>query len=355
VSRARIAVVLFNLGGPDGPADVQPFLKNLFSDPAIIRSPAPIRWLVARLISKSRAPSARENYAKMGGGSPLLAETRKQAEALDAEFAKRGLNAKSFIAMRYWSPYAADALREVKAWGADKTVLLPLYPQFSTTTTASSLASWKDAGGNADATICCYPTVPAFIAAHARALIETWEKAGKPDNVRVLLSAHGLPEMVVKTGDPYQWQVEQTVAALKPLLPPQWETEICYQSKVGPLKWIGPATEEAVERAAHQGKAILLSPIAFVSEHIETLVELDEEYRLVADKAGAKVYLRAPALGVAQGLLATLADLVNDALAEAHPAPCRSHAGGRICPAAWSGCPNRRPAVPIGHGDIAHV
>ncbi len=355
MSGPRVAVVLFNLGGPDGPDDVQPFLKNLFSDPAIIRSPAPIRWLVARLISKSRAPSARENYARMGGGSPLLAETRKQAAALDVELTRRGRDAKSFIAMRYWSPYASTVVGDVKAWGADKVILLPLYPQFSTTTTASSLKSWKDAGGNADAAICCYPTSPDFIVAHAKALIETWEKGGKPENVRVLLSAHGLPEVVVQSGDPYQWQIGQTVAALKPLLPPQWETQICYQSRVGPMKWIGPSTEECVEHAAREGKAILLSPIAFVSEHIETLVELDEEYRLVAEKAGGKTYLRAPALGVADGLISTLAGLVEDALAETSSAACRSHLGGRICPANWSGCPNHRAAVPIGVGETSHV
>src|SRR5262245_8258306 len=161
----KIAVVLFNLGGPDGPDAVQPFLKNLFSDPAIIRSPAPVRFFVSRLISRSRAPSARENYAKMGGGSPLLPETQRQSLALDEELRKRGREAKSFIAMRYWKPYAADAAREVKAWGATKVVLLPLYPQFSTTTTASSLKSWKEAGGPEGVSVCCYPDAPKFIEA----------------------------------------------------------------------------------------------------------------------------------------------------------------------------------------------
>jgi ferrochelatase len=342
VSGQKIAVVLFNLGGPDGPDDVQPFLKNLFSDKAIIRSPLPVRFLVSRLISKSRAPTARENYARMGGGSPLLPETRKQAGALDAELARRGLAAKSFIAMRYWKPYAADVVREVKAWGADRVILLPLYPQFSSTTTASSLKSWKDAGGPGGVTICCYPDEDGFIAAHARKLVETWDKAGRPANVRCLLSAHGLPEVVVKAGDPYQWQVERTAAALKPHLPPEWEVEICYQSRVGPLKWIGPATEACVVKAAQDGKAILLSPIAFVSEHIETLVELDIEYRHLAEQHGVRHYLRAPALGVDQGFVATLADLVEQSLAD-NAGGIRSGCGGRICPANWKDCPNHRP------------
>ena len=342
----KTAIVLFNLGGPDGPDDVQPFLKNLFSDKAIIRSPAPVRFFLSRLISKTRAPSARENYARMGGGSPLLPETKKQAAALDAELAKRGHTAKSFIAMRYWKPYAADAVREVKAWGADRVILLPLYPQFSSTTTESSLKSWKDAHGPEGVSICCYPETEKFIAAHARALIGTWEKAGKPANVRCLLSAHGLPEVVVKTGDPYQWQVELTAAKLRPLLPADWEIEICYQSRVGPLKWIGPPTDACIEKAAKDGKAILLSPIAFVSEHIETLVELDIEYRHLADSHGAKVYLRAPALGVDEGFIGTLADLVEAALPE-KPGAIRSSCTGRICPANWKNCPNHRAAVAV--------
>ena len=341
MSGQKIAVVLFNLGGPDGPEDVQPFLQNLFSDPAIIRSPAPVRWLVSRLISKSRAPLARENYARMGGGSPLLPETRKQAAALDAEMARRGLTAKSFIAMRYWKPYAVEVVRDVKAWGADRVILLPLYPQFSSTTTASSLKSWKDAGGPEGVTVCCYPDPDRFIRAHANKLLAAWEQAGRPPNVRCLLSAHGLPEIVVQKGDPYQWQVELTASRLKPLLPPDWEVQICYQSRVGPLKWIGPATEESIAAAARDGKVVLLCPIAFVSEHIETLVELDIEYRHLADQNGAKVYLRAPALGVDEGFIATLADQVEAALGERAPA-IRSSCGGRICPVNWKDCPNHR-------------
>lgn len=345
MSAEKIAVVLFNLGGPDGPDDVQPFLKNLFSDPAIIRSPAPVRWLISRLISKSRAPSARQNYARMGGGSPLLPETRKQAAALEAELARRGRIAKSFIAMRYWKPFAADAVREVKAWAPDRVVLLPLYPQFSSTTTASSLKSWKEARGPEGVTVCCYPDGDKFVAAHARKLIDTWEAAGKPANVRCLLSAHGLPEVVVKAGDPYQWQVERTASKLKPLLPAEWEVEVCYQSRVGPLKWIGPATDDSIRKAAADGKAILLSPIAFVSEHIETLVELDIEYRHLAEGLGVKTYLRAPALGVDAGFIGTLADLVEDALADVSADQVRSSCGGRICPANWKDCPNHRAAA----------
>ena len=345
MSAQKIAVVLFNLGGPDGPDDVQPFLKNLFSDAAIIRSPAPVRWLISRLISKTRAASARANYALMGGGSPLLAETRKQSAALDAELTKRGRVVKSFIAMRYWKPFAAEVVRDVRAWGPDKVVLLPLYPQFSSTTTASSLKSWKEAGGPEGVTVCCFPDGDKFIAAHARMLIGAWEAAGSPENVRCLLSAHGLPETVVQAGDPYQWQVELTAERLKPLLPPAWDVQVCYQSRVGPLKWIGPPTDACIEQAAKDGKAILLSPVAFVSEHIETLVELDIEYRHLADQNGAKHYMRAPALGIDTGFVETLADLVEDAVADMASPKIRSGCGGRICPADRKDCPNHRAPV----------
>ncbi|MEZ5939740.1 MAG: ferrochelatase, partial [Hyphomonadaceae bacterium] len=270
-------------------------------------------------------------------------ETRKQSEALETELKRRGVDARVFIAMRYWSPYAKDTVREVEAYAPDHTVLLPLYPQFSTTTTASSLKSWRDAGGPPASTVCCFPTEPAFAAAHVKTILDTWEKGGRPDNVRVLFSAHGLPEKVVLDGDPYQHQVEGTVAAVSRELPREWEFETCYQSRVGPLKWIGPATDESIRRAAEDGKAILVAPIAFVSEHIETLVELDHEYGLLAKAAGAKTYLRAPALGVEPGFLAALANLVEAAI----PSPAgsvRSHCGHRICPAKWSGCPNHTPA-----------
>jgi ferrochelatase len=347
----RSAVVLFNLGGPDGPESVQPFLQNLFSDPAILRTPAPLRWFLARLISRTRAKSARANYAQMGGGSPLLPETRKQADALEAELKRRGYDARVFVAMRYWKPFAEAVAAEVAAWKPERVVLLPLYPQFSTTTTASSFGSWTDALKRAGlertptSRICCYPTLAPFIEAHARALLSAWRAGGEPGAVRVLLSAHGLPEQVIAQGDPYQAQVEATAAALRPHLPAAWEIEICYQSRVGPLKWIGPATDDAIRKAAREKKAILLAPIAFVSEHIETLVELDIEYRHLAEAEGAPAYLRAPALGTDAGFIAALADLaeINLAESEAFP-PDRSCArnGARICSADRTGCPNRR-------------
>ena len=336
--KKRVAIVLFNLGGPDGQDDVQPFLFNLFNDKAIIGAPQPIRWLIATLISNTRRKEASENYQKMGGGSPLLPETQKQADALSAALISDELEARCFIAMRYWKPFTADAVAAVKEWAPDEIILLPLYPQFSTTTTGSSAKEWKDSGGPEAKIVCCYPTEEEFISAHAEKISEAWQAAGCPENVRVLLSAHGLPEKIVKDGDPYQWQIEQTGAAIIQHLPDEWESEICYQSRVGPLKWIGPATDDAIERAAKEGKTILITPVAFVSEHIETLVELDEEYAELAEEHGATQYIRAPALGVTEGYINTLAKLVDEALQDSRPE--KGCVYGRICPKEWKNCPN---------------
>lgn len=341
----RIAVVLFNLGGPDGPDSVRPFLKNLFNDPAIIYAPWPVRPLLAELISRTRGPKAAKEYAKMGGGSPIVPETEAQAQALvaalkaaapDDEFA-------CFLAMRYWHPFTHEAVKAVKDWQADEIVLLPLYPQFSTTTTGSSLKAWRDAGGGEARAICCFPTEPEFVEAHAGLIRQAFEAAGQPDNVRVLYSAHGLPEITIERGDPYRWQVEQTVAAVAARLPELSDHLTCFQSKVGPLEWIKPATEDAVREAADQGKHIILSPIAFVSEHIETLVELDEEYRELAAEHGASGYTRVPALGVQEAFVGALARLTLDALAGG--VGLKPPGGQPICPPGFGRCPCREAGL----------
>ncbi|MFN7056551.1 ferrochelatase [Hyphomonas sp.] len=337
----RIAVVLFNLGGPDKAESVQPFLKNLFRDPAIIRAPLPVRWLLARLISRTRAPNVQKNYAMMdaGGGSPLLPETEKQAAALETELARRlpGDTVRCFIAMRYWHPFTEEAAAEVKNWGADEVVLLPLYPQFSTTTTGSSLSAWNSAWKGKARTVCCYPFEEQFVSAHVDRIMEAYDRAGRPDKVSLLLSAHGLPESVIRAGDPYQWQCETLAEMVKGRVPADWDVTVCYQSRVGPLKWIGPATEAEVERAASEGRHILIAPIAFVSEHIETLVELGEEYREIAEEHGAASYTRVEALGTHPGFIRTLAGEVTAALGM--KGEIRSCGGGRLCPAGWAGCP----------------
>jgi ferrochelatase len=314
----KLAVVLFNLGGPDGPRAVRPFLFNLFRDPAIIGLPAIARYPIAALIATSREKMAKANYAIMGGGSPLLPETEKQARALEAELARTlpGVEARCFIAMRYWNPLTGETARQVKAFAPDEIVLLPLYPQYSETTTGSSLKAWAKtySGGGRQTTVCCYPNEAKLVEAHARLIRDTWEKAGSPANIRLLFSAHGLPEKVILGGDPYQKQIEATAAAVAAQLPAELDWKVCYQSRVGPMKWIGPSTDEEIRRAGSEGKGVMVTPIAFVSEHVETLVELDHEYAELAKTAGVAPYIRVPALGVAPEFVAGLAGLVGKAL-----------------------------------------
>lgn len=342
----RTAVVLFNLGGPDDQASVRPFLANLFRDPAIIGLPALVRLPLAELISRRREKEAQANYAVMGGGSPLLPETERQARALEVALSSEiDGEVRCFIAMRYWNPLTDATAQEVEAWRPDDVVLLPLYPQFSTTTTGSSLKAWKDAykGPGKVRTICCYPDVGGLARAHAKTIRETWEAGGRPQNLRLLFSAHGLPEKVVLAGDPYQAQVEATCAAVAAELGDGWDWSVCYQSRVGPLKWIGPATSDVIVETAKSGRGVLLSPIAFVSEHVETLVELDHEYRDLAREHGMDTYLRAPALGVETGFIAVLAETVVAALGrDGRP---QSAEGGRWCPAKWSKCPAQATAA----------
>jgi|JI10StandDraft_1071094.scaffolds.fasta_scaffold48362_2 ferrochelatase len=334
----RIAIILFNLGGPDKQEAVKPFLFNLFNDKAIISLPQPFRFFLAKLISGSREKLAKANYALMGGGSPILPETVKQSDALEAAISKRISNVtfKCFPAMRYWKPFTKDVAQAAEAWGATDAILLPLYPQFSTTTTASSLGEWRKSSNLPTSTICCYPAGAQFAQAHADAILKTWRDAGSPERPRLLFSAHGLPQSVVDRGDPYQWQVEQSVAAVWKLLPSDWEYRICYQSRVGPMKWIGPSTEEEIHRAAADGVGLIVSPIAFVSEHVETLVELDIEYGHLAKSLQLPFYLRTPALGPDPRFIDALADLVERALSA--PGKVQSETGGRLCPAAHGLC-----------------
>lgn len=337
---SRTAVVLFNLGGPDGPDAVKPFLRNLFSDPAIIGLPAPVRLPLARFIAARREAEAKANYALMGGGSPLLPETRAQAEALQSVLSARlEGDTRCFVAMRYWRPFTEQAAREVAAYAPDRILLLPLYPQFSTTTTASSLKAWREAyrGPAKVHAVCCYPDAPWLARAHADRIRETWLAAGRPPGLKLLFSAHGLPERVVEGGDPYQAQVEASCAAVAAELGPGWDWSVCYQSRVGPLRWIGPSTVDMVSALAEAGRGMLIAPIAFVSDHVETLVELDHEYRRLAEAKGCPIYLRAPALGVADMFVEGLAETVVTALGRSGAA--ESACGGRWCPSGWSKCP----------------
>lgn len=339
----KIAVVLFNLGGPDRPAAVGPFLFNLFSDKRIIGAPVPVRQAIAALIALTRTPAAQKNYAYMGGGSPIVPQTQAQADALAAKLGDiDGAEFRVLLAMRYWKPFARDAAAAAKDWGAEEAILLPLYPQFSTTTTASAEDAWARVWERPTRSLCCYPANTQLIRAHAESIVAAWKAAGSPDNPRVLFSAHGLPQRVVDAGDPYQWQVERSAAAVGALLPTVWEKAICYQSRVGPLKWLGPSTEEAIAAAGAEARGVIVSPIAFVSEHIETLVELDIEYAEKAHALGLPFYIRAPALGASDVFIDGLAALVRKAMTR--ECGVSSEAGGRLCPERFGACPIRAAA-----------
>ena len=337
---AKLAIVLMNLGGPDSAEAVKPFLYNLFSDPAIIALPNPLRWFIAKLISSRRAPIAQQIYAKIGNASPLVPNTEAQARALEAAL---GGETRCFIAMRYWHPFADRAARAIQQWGADEIVLLPLYPQFSSTTTASSLADWHEATKRAGITapthaICCAPDEPGFIAALAeniRAALTAWPAAkGTP---RLLLSAHGLPKQTVARGDPYQSQVEMTAAALRRALArPELDITICYQSRVGPLEWLGPATDAEIRRAGGEKRGLIVAPIAFVSEHSETLVELDIEYSHLAAQSGVPHYVRVPTVSTAPRYIAGLATLVREA--QTSRTAVTPDGGKRRCAPAFTFC-----------------
>ena len=313
----KIAIILFNLGGPDSLDAVQPFLRNLFGDPAILRLPSLIRRPLASLLARRRTPKARDIYAKIGGSSPILGQTEAQARALEEALGQgdgKGHEWRAYVCMRYWHPMTEAVVRSVERFAPDRIVLLPLYPQFSTTTTASSFKAWNDTATFKVPTTVVkdYPTEPGFIAASVELVKQGLAEAGAGPR-RVLFSAHGLPERIVKAGDPYQAQVEQTADAIAQRLEGvDWS--VCYQSRVGPLKWIGPSTEAEIQRAGADKVGVVLYPVSFVSEHSETLVELDIDYRRLAEMDGVPIYVRVPTVGTHPLFIAGLARLVRDAL-----------------------------------------
>ena len=318
--KKKIAVVLFNLGGPDQLSSVKPFLFNLFNDPAIIGAPSVIRYFLAKLISKRREKTAQEIYSFMGGKSPILEQTINQAEILEKKLKGEENVYKVFVSMRYWKPFVNETIKKVINWDPQEVILLPLYPQFSTTTSGSSLVSWRDAALKnkyqiPTKIICCYPTEENFILAHTKSIKNTLNKIknnnDQKQNIKLLFSAHGLPEKIINKGDPYQNQVEKTVnKIIENINAKEFTYTICYQSKVGPLKWIGPSTENEIIKAARDKQTIVLIPIAFVSEHSETLVELDIEYKEIAKINGCKRYYRVPALGINKDFINSLYALI---------------------------------------------
>tara|TARA_B110000438_G_scaffold166281_1_gene159073 strand:- start:335 stop:1351 length:1017 start_codon:yes stop_codon:yes gene_type:complete len=308
------AVVLFNLGGPDRLESVEPFLFNLFNDPEILSIPSIIRYPLAKFLSKRRAPIAKNIYREIGNKSPILELTQEQAKSLENSLSADG-EYKCFVAMRCWHPRASEVIKQVKEFNPVEIILLPLYPQFSAATSGSSINEWNDLCKKENynvktKTICCYPTENNFIQSHVN-LIKKTIKNIENKKFKLLFSAHGLPEIKIKKGDPYQWQVEETVKKIMIVLKDEnLDHTISYQSRVGPLKWIGPSTDDEIIKYSKEKMGIVIVPVAFVSEHSETLVELDIEYKKLAEENGCSFYKRVPALGIEENFIRGLTELV---------------------------------------------
>ena len=331
------AVILFNLGGPDKLESVEPFLFNLFNDPEILSIPSIFRYPLAKFISKRRAPIAKNIYKEIGNKSPILELTQEQADSLKNSLSAKG-DYKCFVVMRCWHPRAVDVIKKVKEFNPEEIVLLPLYPQFSAATSGSSINEWNDLCKRENyhvktKTICCYPTESNFIKSHANLIKKTIQNT-ENKNFKLLFSAHGLPEIKIKKGDPYQWQVEETVKnIMMELKDENLDHTISYQSRVGPLKWIGPSTDDEIIKYSKEKKGIVIVPVAFVSEHSETLVELDIEYKKLAEKNGCNFYQRVPALGIEENFIKGLAKLVL------HQETRGNFVSSVMCPNKYKKCP----------------
>ena len=347
--KKKVAVVLFNLGGPDSLDAVKPFLFNLFNDKYIITLPAILRFFIAKLISSRREKFAKNIYANTGNKSPILEETILQKEALKKELIKnKNTNFEIFICMRHWHPMTEEVVKNIEKYDPDEIIMLPLYPQFSTTTTASSIEKFtknlnKEFVNKIKVkTICCYPLDEDFINSHVKLIEEKLQNNSDLSNFRMLFSAHGLPEKIIKAGDPYQWQIEQTVLKIidKLKLNSKFKNidyKVTYQSRVGPLKWLDPNTEDEIKIAGSINKSLIIIPVAFVSEHVETLVELDIEYKKIADDCKID-YIRIPTLSTNELFIKSLAKMVLN-FSQKDSSWLSSSNFDRICPDVYSKCP----------------
>lgn len=321
----RTGVLLLNLGGPDQIEDVRPFLYNLFSDPEIIRLPFP--WLqrpLAWMISTMRAKKSRGNYLQIGGGSPLRRITDQQAQALQENLTHKGLDVSVYVGMRYWHPYTEEAIAQIKKDDIEKLVILPLYPQFSISTSGSSFrlleSLWQQDSKLQAIEYSLIPSWydrPGYINAMANLLRQELDHFPNPQDVTIFFSAHGVPlSYVEEAGDPYQQEIEACTALIMQALARPNPHVLAYQSRVGPVEWLKPYTEDVIPELATQGvKNLVVVPISFISEHIETLQEIDMEYRELAEHAGIENFRRVPALNIDPMFIEALGSLVVETLA----------------------------------------
>ncbi|MEL6321523.1 MAG: ferrochelatase, partial [Cyanobacteria bacterium J06626_14] len=324
ISTGRVGILLLNLGGPEQLEDVRPFLYNLFSDPEIIRLPIP--WLqkpLAWLISTTRAGKSQENYRQIGGGSPLRRITEEQAQALQEELRSKGHEAQVYIGMRYWYPFTEEAIARIKRDEIEQLVILPLYPQFSISTSGSSFRLLEKIWNEDPSLESVQYTVidswynrPGYLQAMAQLIAQQLDQLDAPNDAHIFFSAHGVPvSYVEEAGDPYQREIEACVELIMRTLSRPNDYTLAYQSRVGPVEWLKPYTEDAIEELAEKGvKTLVVVPISFVSEHIETLQEIDMEYGELAEEAGIQNFQRVPALNTHPVFINDLAEMVVDAL-----------------------------------------
>ena len=326
----RVGVLLLNLGGPERIQDVKPFLYNLFSDPEIIRLPlAAMQKPLAWLISSLRSGKSQQAYRSIGGGSPLRRITKQQAQELQTSLRQKGVDATSYVAMRYWHPFTESAVADLKADGVDQVVVLPLYPHFSISTSGSSFRELQRLR-NTDSAFSRLPIRcirswydhPGYIQALANLIAREILACEDPATAHIFFSAHGVPKSYVEdAGDPYQLEIvacsKLILEQLRQQLGHSNPFTLAYQSRVGPVEWLKPYTEDALQELGEQGvKDLVVVPISFVSEHIETLEEIDIDYRELATAAGVKNFRRVPALDTDPAFIAALTDLVEQAMAE---------------------------------------
>ncbi|NCJ06425.1 ferrochelatase [Synechococcales cyanobacterium C] len=321
---SRVGVLLLNLGGPERLSDVRPFLYNLFSDPEIIR--LPFQWLqkpLAWFIATSRAKRSQENYRQIGGGSPLRQITEEQAQALRLDLQQKGKEAQVYIGMRYWHPFTEEAIVEIKKDGIDTLVILPLYPQFSISTSGSSFRLLEELWQQ-DAALqqIDYTVVPSwydrqgYVQAMVDLIAQEIDQCDHPESATIFFSAHGVPlSYVENSGDPYQKEIEACTRLVIQALGRPNPHVLAYQSRVGPVEWLKPYTDDVIQELGSQGvKELVVVPISFISEHIETLQEIDMEYRELAEESGIKNFRRVPALNTYEGFIDDLGNLVIEAL-----------------------------------------
>ncbi len=315
----RVGVVLFQLGGPDTPEAIQPFLFNLFCDPDIIDFPfARIgRKPLAKLISTTRAKKVQHHYAAIGGASPIRRFTEQQARALQQKLIFNGMDARCFVAMRYWHPFTREAVEQLRAAECDEVVLLPLYPHYSSTTTGSSLNEWRRLFHD-DVPVHSVETFydhPLYLDALVEKVDEALARFPQSERAEIVFSAHSVPVAVIEKGDPYQRHIEETVELL--MRRGGWPNRhrLCYQSKVGASRWLQPSLHRAIrDLAAERVEEVCIVPIAFVSDHVETLGEINHEAREEAAALGIKQFEMTSGLNDSPTFIAALADLVETAL-----------------------------------------